>query len=71
MCLDKVARSCPDERTRDAIVAICLDLADKAHAIETTFVISKGHATGHDYGRSGRRNAYPLKRNYVWKWLIR
>lgn len=43
MCLDKVARGCPDERTRDAIVAICLDLADKAHIIETTFVISKEH----------------------------
>jgi len=41
--LDKVACTCPDERTRDALVAICLDLADKAHVIETTFVIPKGH----------------------------
>lgn len=41
--LDKIAGSCPDERTHEAIVAICLDLTDKAHVIETTFVIPKGH----------------------------
>ena len=40
--LENIARSCPDERTHEAIVAICLDLTDKAHVIETTFVISKG-----------------------------
>ena len=29
-----VARGCPDARTHEAIVAICFELADKAHVIE-------------------------------------
>lgn len=41
MRLDKIAGSCLDERTQDAIAPICLDLFDKAHVIETTFVIPK------------------------------
>jgi len=39
--LDKIGRSCPDARTHEALVAICLDLADKAHVIETTFAIPR------------------------------
>ena len=39
--LDKIGRICPDARTHEALVAICLDLADKAHVIETTFTIPK------------------------------
>ena len=39
--LDKIGRICPDARTHEALIAVCLDLADKAHAIETTFTIPK------------------------------
>jgi hypothetical protein len=39
--LTNVARSCPDARTHEAIVAICFDLADKAHVIETNFTVPK------------------------------
>lgn len=39
--LTKVARNCPDARTHEAIVAICFDLSDKAHVIETTFTVPK------------------------------
>jgi len=39
--LDRVARGCADQQAQEAITAICLDLTDKAHVIETTFVIPK------------------------------
>ncbi len=39
--LTNIARSCPDAHTHEAIVAICFDLADKAHVIETTFTVPK------------------------------
>lgn len=39
--LTDIARGCPDARTHEAIVAICFDLADKAHVIETTFTVPK------------------------------
>lgn len=39
--LDKIGRSCPDARTHEALVAICLHLADKAHIIETSFTIPR------------------------------
>ena len=41
MRLTNVARGCPDAHTHEALVAICFDLADKAHVIETTFTIPK------------------------------
>jgi hypothetical protein len=39
--LTDVARNCPDAHTHEAIVAICFDLADKAHVIESTFTVPK------------------------------
>lgn len=40
--LDRIARGCSDQHAKEALATICLDLADKAHVIETTFVIPKG-----------------------------
>lgn len=39
--LDKIGRKCPDAATHEALVKICLDLADKAHVIETIFKVPK------------------------------
>jgi hypothetical protein len=39
--LDKIGRKCPDATTHEALVKICIDLADKAHMIETTFRVPK------------------------------
>lgn len=37
--LTDVARGCPDAQTHEAIVALCFELADKAHVIEANFTI--------------------------------
>ena len=37
--LTDVARGCSDAKTHEAIVALCFELADKAHVIETNFTI--------------------------------
>ncbi|HEY7232060.1 MAG TPA: hypothetical protein VH558_17005 [Pseudolabrys sp.] len=39
--LDKIGRKCPDATTHEALVKICIDLADKAHVIETAFRVPK------------------------------
>lgn len=39
--LSRVARKCPDARTHEELVAICIDLADKAEVLETTFAVPK------------------------------
>lgn len=52
--LTGVARGCPDARTHEAIVAICFELADKAHVIETNFTIPKQRHTDR-VGRSDLR----------------
>lgn len=39
--LDNIGRKCPDTTTHEALVKICLDLADKAHVMETTFRVPK------------------------------
>ena len=38
---NKIARSCPDSRTHDALAAISAELADKAEALETAFQVPK------------------------------
>ena len=38
---NKIARACPDAATQDALAAICVELADKAEAIETAFLVPK------------------------------
>jgi hypothetical protein len=42
--LDKIGRKCPDASTHEALVKICMDLAEKAHVIETAFKIPKAQA---------------------------
>lgn len=42
--LDKIGRKCPDATTHEALIKICIDLADKAHVIETVFKIPKAYA---------------------------
>jgi hypothetical protein len=39
--LDKIGRKCPDATTHEALVKICIDLADKAHMIEMTFKVPR------------------------------
>lgn len=36
---NKIARTCADARTHDALAAISAELADKAEALETTFKV--------------------------------
>ncbi|MGH6795825.1 MAG: hypothetical protein ACREDH_11695 [Methylocella sp.] len=38
---NKVARTCSDPRTHDALAAICAELTDKAEALEETFKVAK------------------------------
>ena len=38
---NKIARACPDAATHDALAAICVELADKAEALETAFQVPK------------------------------
>lgn len=38
---NKIARACSDARTHDALVAISVELADKAEALESTFKVPK------------------------------
>ncbi len=52
--LTEVARGCPDAKTHEAIVALCFELADKAHVIESNFTIPKQRPTD----RAGRGNVY-------------
>ena len=43
MRCNKIGRSCPDQRTHDALAAISEELADKAEALEATFKVPKQH----------------------------
>ncbi len=42
--LGDIGRKCPDAGTHEALVAICLDLTDKAHVIEETFRVPRNRA---------------------------
>ena len=52
--LSDVARSCPDARAHEAIVAICFELTDKAHVIETNFTTLKRRDSDRDSRWNGR-----------------
>jgi len=42
--LENIGRKCPDAATHEALVEICVDLADKAHVLETAFRVPKVEA---------------------------
>ena len=41
---NRIARSCPDAKTHDALAALTTELADKAEVLESTFRIPKDDA---------------------------